>query len=64
MTDAEQLILLMEQKEVKHFIEDFCNGYHPYYKNSIEYVDGYLKRAMEMMNVSKEDLEEFMTNSM
>ena len=60
MTDAEALAVYMEDKEVKHFMEDFCNGFDPYFKSTKQYLDGYLKRCMEYMNVSEDDLKEFM----
>ena len=59
MTDAEALAVFIEDKDVKHFMEDFSEGFTPYYKNSINYLDGYLKRCMELMEVSKDDLEAF-----
>ena len=64
VSNAELLIKYTEQKEVQHFMLDFCRGYHPYYQSSIKYLDGYLKRCMEMMNVSEEDLKEFMDNNL
>lgn len=64
MSHAEQLITYIEQKEVKHFLYDFCKGFHPYYQSSIQYLDAYLKQGMEMMNVSEEDLKEFMDNNL
>ena len=64
LSHNEQLATFIEQKEVKHFMYDFCKGYHPYFQNSIQYLDSYLKRGMEMMNVSEEDLEEFMDNNL
>lgn len=59
MTDAEALAVLLEDKEVKHFMEDFSEGFSPYYKNSIKYLDGYLKKCMELMEVSEDDLKTF-----
>ena len=64
MSPNEQLVTFIEQKEVKHFLYDFCKGYHPYYQSSIQYLDAYLKQCMEMMNVSEEDLQEFMDNNL
>lgn len=64
MSHAEQLITYIEQKEVKHFLYDFCKGFHPYFQSSIQYLDAYLKQGMEMMNVSEEDLKEFMDNNL
>ena len=59
MTDAEALAVLLEDKEVKHFMEDFSEGFSPYYQNSIKYLDGYLKKCMELMEVSEDDLKTF-----
>lgn len=64
MSYSEQLITFVEQKEVQHFILDFCEGYHPYFENSIKYLDSHLKQCMEMMNVSEEELQDFMDNNL
>lgn len=64
MSNAELLIKFIEQKEVQHFMLDFSKGYHPYFQSSIKYLDAYLKQCMEMMNVSEEDLKEFIDNNL
>lgn len=64
MSPNEQLVTFIEQKEVKHVMYDFCKGYYPYFQNSIQYLNGYLKQCMEMMDVSEEELKEFIDNNL
>ena len=64
MSPNEQLVTFIEQKEVKHVMYDFCKGYYPYFQSSVQYLNGYLKQCMEMMDVSEEELQEFMDNNL
>ena len=63
ISEAEQLIEYLKQKEVKRSVDDFCNGFCPYIQESIDDVNRYVEACMELMNVSKEELDEFMANS-
>lgn len=63
MLEAEQLIAYMNQKEVKRCTDDFCNGFCPYIKESIDDVDRYIGACMELMSISNDELNEFIANS-
>jgi len=63
MSEAEQLIAYMKQKEVKRCIDDFCNGFCPYINNSIDEVKQYVEACMELMSISNDELNEFIANS-
>ena len=60
LPDSLQLVSFMELKDVQYFMDDFTGSFQHYFKGQNEYMYGAVKECMEMMNISPEEVNEFM----
>ena len=58
--DSLQLVTFLEMPEVKSFIEEYTQSFIPYFEETIKELDHAVERSCEMMDISREELEEFM----
>lgn len=60
MTGGEQLITYMEMNDVRRCADDFCKGFCPYVEDGIKELDEAVKLCMEVMNISVDDMNDFL----
>ena len=59
MSDGEQLVAYMEMKEVKRFMDDFCDGFRSYLRQEIDFLHNKVDVCLEIMGIDKEEMIDF-----
>lgn len=63
MSDGEQLVAYMEMKEVKRFMDDFCDGFRNYLRQEIDFLHYKVDVCLEIMGIDKEEMIDFILDS-
>ncbi|MBR4809158.1 MAG: hypothetical protein IK031_02640 [Bacteroidales bacterium] len=59
LSDGERLVTIIGLKEVKRYMDDLCNGFIPYIRESVEELQQYVNGCLELMSLKEEDLDAF-----
>ena len=59
MTDGECVATILDMKGVKFFIDDFTEGFVPYFESCIDHLSKFNSNNMALIGVTREELTEF-----
>ena len=59
MTDGECVAAILDMKGVKFFIDDFTEGFVPYFESCIDHLSKFNSNNMALIGVTREELTEF-----